>query len=67
MNGITPDNLQKDGWTNAGTIDDNILWRKKINGEWYDLYYSGIDEDYILQKYIGVTDNLEKLYKLINK
>lgn len=69
MNGITPDNLIKEGWVETGTINDGCgntpLWSKNINGEWYDLYYSSIDEDYMLVKHIAVVDSMEKLNKTV--
>lgn len=65
MNGITPDNLRKAGWVESGYIDGNIiLWRKNINGEWFDLYYSDFDEDYMLTKHIAIVDNMKELNEL---
>lgn len=69
MNGITRDNLRKEGWVEVGTINDgcgnNALWSKNINGERYDLYYSDIDEDYMVVKHIAVVDSMEKLNKTV--
>lgn len=52
-----------------GTIDDGCgnttLWSKNINGERYDLYYSDIDEDYMVVKHIAVVDSMEKLNKTV--
>ena len=68
MNGITPNNLKKEGWIEMGTIDtgcgNNTLWSKNINGEWYDLYFSDIDEDYIVVKHIAVVDSMKKLNEI---
>ena len=66
MNGITSDNLRKAGWVESDHIDGNIiLWRKNINGEWFDLYYSDFDEDYMLTKHIAIVDNMKELNELI--
>ena len=68
MNGITPDNLRKAGWIETGHIDDGLgnvtLWRKNINDEWFDLYYSDFDEDYMLVKHIDVVDNMKELNEI---
>lgn len=66
MNKITPDNLRKAGWKEVDYIDGNvILWRKNINGEWFDLYYSDFDEDYTLVKHITIVDNMKELNELV--
>ena len=69
MKGITTEYLEQNGWIWSGTIDDGAgntdMYSKKINGVWYDIYYSGIDEDYTLNKHLGVIDNIEELEKLL--
>lgn len=71
MKGITKDNLIKNGWVSIGTIDDGLgetcLYQKNINGEYYNLYYTGFNGDYTLLKQItsGVynMNDLENLMK----
>ena len=69
MKGITTEYLKKNGWVLCGTIDDGFgemnFYTKNINGVFYSLYYSGMDEDYTLVKHLDVVDNIEDLEKLL--
>lgn len=72
MKGITKDNLIKNGWEYIGTIDvglgETCLYQKNVNGECYNLYYTGFDGDYTLLKQItSGVDNMNDLEDLMKQ
>ena len=69
---ITKDNLIKNGWVPIGTIDNGFynttLYQKNINGVCYNLYYTGLFEDYTLLKQItNIVDNIDDLEDLMKQ
>ena len=72
MKRITKDNLIKNGWVIIGTIvigsSEICLYQKNVNGVWYNLYYTGFDENYTLLKQITVgVNNMNDLENLMKQ
>ena len=58
---ITPQWLKNNGWVKV----DPDTWTKVINGVWYNVIHTDMDNIYILTKSIGTVSCAENLIKLM--
>lgn len=58
---ITPEWLKRNGWVKV----DNDTWTTVINGVWYNIIHTDMDNTYILTKSIDAVNCTEKLIELI--
>lgn len=58
---ITPQWLKSNGWVKV----DPDTWTKVINGVWYNVIHTDMDNTYILTKSIGTVSCAENLIKLM--
>ena len=58
---ITPQWLQRNGWVKV----DNKTWTNVINGAWYDIIQTDMDNTYILTKSIGAVNCTENVIELM--
>lgn len=58
---ITPEWLKRNGWVKV----DPDTWTKVINGVWYNIIRTDMDNTYILTKSVGMVNCTENLIELI--